>query len=112
EVVVVDAQRLNPEAGGFHGPHVAVPWDRAGDAGGPELDVAARPLLERAAADDVGDGDPPARPEDAGNLGEDAVLDRREVDHPVRDDDVEAGGVEREAVDAPLHELGVREAIA
>src|SRR6266536_1227240 len=49
---------FDTKTGVFDRLEVAVARDRAGDAGGPELHVAAGALLERLAADDVGDREP------------------------------------------------------
>src|SRR5262245_62435690 len=89
EAVVVAACGRDREARGGQRVHVGRGRDRAGDAGGPELGVAARLLLERRRADDVRDGQAAAGAQDAGRLREDAVLDGGEVDDAVRDDDVE-----------------------
>src|SRR6266536_1803315 len=102
---------FDTKTGVFDRLEVAVARDRAGDAGGPELHVAAGALLERLAADDVGDREPSAWPKDARGLGEDALLGRREVDHAVRDHDVEDAVLERESIDARLGELDLAEAI-
>src|SRR5437016_4554237 len=48
----------------------------------------------------------------ARRFGKDQVLDRREVDHSVRDDRVEGRVLERESVDARFDELDLREPVA
>src|SRR5881396_3154449 len=79
EVVVVDAHLSDPKARGFERVEIALAWNRAGDAGGPELNVASRPFLQWAAADDVGDRESSAGSKDARRFREDAVLDGREI---------------------------------
>src|SRR5207249_157519 len=112
EAVVVVAHLADREAGRLDYLDIARARDRARDARGPELDVAARALLERLAADDVGEREPPTGPQNARGLVEHAVLHDREVDHAVRDHDVEARVVEWELIDARLGELHVRKAVA
>src|SRR5205823_810992 len=88
---MVPAYKLPPdnEALGLDRPYVAVAGDRARDARRPQLDVAARAVLELLAADDVRDREPPARLQHARGLGEHEPLVRREVDDAVGHDDVE-----------------------
>ena len=101
EAVVVAAGRADVEAGLLDAPRRS---ELAGIA--PAMQAAHSSTLRRVrsfsglAADDVGERQPPARPQHARGLGEHACLDRREVDHAVRDHDVEARVVERELVDA------------
>src|SRR5204863_5174596 len=112
EAVVVAPDLANGEAGGLDRLQVGIARNRAGDAGGPELDVAPRALLQRAAADDVRDGEPALGAEDAGGLGEDASLGRGQVDHAVGDDRVEARVLEGELLDVGLDELYLGDAAA
>src|SRR5438128_5317926 len=112
EVVVVRAHLFDAKTRGFERVEVAAARNRSGDTGSPELDVAPRTLLERAAADDVGDRESSAGPQDARRFGKDQVLDRREADHSVRDDRVEGRVLERESVDARFDELDLREPVA
>ena len=112
EAVVVGTRLGDREAGCDELVQVRRRRDRTGDAGRPELGVAAGRLLERRCADDVRDREAPARSQHAGCLGEHAVLDGREVDDAVRDHDVEAAVLERQAIDARLHELNVVDAAA
>ena len=53
-----------------------------------------------------------ARAKDARGFAEDPLLDGREVDDAVRDDDVEACVLERQVVDAGSHELDVGDTLA
>ena len=110
-MVVVGAHLDNAEARGLERSEIALPWNRTGDARRPEFDVAPRALLERPGADDVGDREPSARPQDARRFGKDAVLDWRQVDHAVRDDGVEARRLEGKSVDGRVDELDLREPI-
>ena len=74
EAVVVAAGLLDVEAGGLDRLGVAAARDRAGDARGPARRCAwCSPL--GAAADDVGEREPPARSKHARGLGEDLALD-------------------------------------
>ena len=91
---------------------VVAAGDCPGDAGGPELDVAPRALLERASADDVGDRQPPARPQHPRRLGEDPMLGPREVDDAVGEDSVEARVLERKLLDVGLDDLDLAEPIS
>jgi hypothetical protein len=81
--------------------------DAVGAAG-----AARGALLQRPAADDVGDRKSSSWPKDACRFGKDPMFDRREVDHAVGDDDVEGGVVERESIDAGFRELDLGEPIA
>ena len=101
-----------PQAGGLDRLDVARRGDRARDAGRPQLDVAPRALLQRPAADDVGEREPPSWAQHAGGLLEDAALDHGEVDHAVGDHDVEARVAERQPVDPRLDEVDLVEALA
>ena len=65
---------------------------------------------QRILGDDVADADPAARPEDAGDLGEDGRLVGGEVDDAVADDDVDRLGGQRDGLDVALQELDVRRA--
>src|SRR2546429_5440085 len=112
EVVVVGAYFSDSETRGFDRVDVATAWDRPCDAGRPKLDVAPGALLQRPAADDVGDGEPSTGPKHTCRFGEDPVLDRGEVDHSVRDDDVEGRVLEGESVDACFEELDLGEPVA
>jgi hypothetical protein len=97
----------------------SVAEDRRAVITGEQASAAVGVLLDepderRAAAtrDRLGDREPSARAEDARRFGEDAVLDRREIDHAVRDDGVKARVLERESVAASFDELGLREPVA
>src|SRR5439155_4126203 len=79
---------------------VAAPRKRSSYAGGPQVHIAPRALLQGATAHDVGERHPPARFEDASRLSKDPTLHRGEVDHAVRDDDIEALILKRKIVDA------------
>ena len=80
---------------------------RAGDAAGVGAALGALLGVEPVLGDDVGDADPAARPEDAGDLGEDGALVGGEVDDAVADDDVDRLGRQRDRLDVALEELDV-----
>ncbi len=79
--------------------------ERAGDAS--DVRAALRALLGRepVLGDDVADPDSPARLEHAGDLGQNGGLVDRQVDHAVRDHDVDRVRGERDLLDHALEEV-------
>ena len=77
----------------------------------PRGPVAPRALLERVRANDVGEGEPAARPQHSGSLLKDGVLDHGQVDYPVRDRRVEALVLEGQPLDPALRERDLGEAM-
>src|SRR5262249_47437792 len=110
EPVVVLAHISDLETGYLDGLEVAAPRDRASDARSPKLDIAPGSLLQRPATNDIGNGEPSARTKDTRRLGEHPMFSRREIDHAVGYDDVEAPVLERQVVDPGLEEIDVRRA--
>ena len=76
---------------------------------GPEIDVASPFLAHRTLDRDVGKLHSAAGAQHAVELREDGILIRHEVDHAVRDDDVERRVLERQQLDLPLDETHVRD---
>ncbi len=82
--------------------------DRApGDAPGPLAPLGALLGGEMVVGDDVADPYPTARTEHPGHLAEDRRLVCRQVDHAIRDDDVDRPGRERDVLDPSQQEPGV-----
>jgi hypothetical protein len=61
-------------------------------------------------AGDRQEGEPATRPQDTECLGEDGGLVGGQVDHPVGDDQVDAGVGQRDSFDVPVQESGVLKA--
>jgi len=84
--------------------------ESAGDAA--DVGAALRPILGRKTVlgDDVADADPAARPEHARDLGQHCRLVDRQVDHAVRDHDVDRVGRQRDLLHDPFQEVHVHHA--
>ena len=82
----------------------------AGNSGRPELDLALALLRYRPLNRHVGELDATAGPKHTVDRRERRLLVRDEIDHTVRDDDVEAPVVEGQLFDLPLHESDVADA--
>ena len=82
---------------------IAVLLERASDASHPELHAPSHRRRDVVAFDDdVGDGEPAARFQHAKRFRDHAVLVGREVDHAVRDDDVDGVVGQRDVLDLAL----------
>src|SRR5581483_924753 len=95
------------EAGGFESGDVFGTRERPGDA--PDVAAALGALLGRevVVGHHVAHTDAASRLQDAGDLGEDRGLVRREVDHAVGDDDVDGARRERDLLDHAAEEMDV-----
>src|SRR6476659_6334026 len=82
----------------------------AGNSAGPEVDVASPLSTDRILDRDIGDLDPPTGSEHPEDLGENRVLVRDQVEHTIRDHDVEARIRERQLFRLALDEFHVRSA--
>jgi hypothetical protein len=79
----------------------------AGDAASVAPPRRSLGRAEAILGDDVGQAEPAAGAQDAGDLGEHAGLLRREVDDAVRDDHVHARRRQRDGLHLPLQDLDV-----
>ena len=80
----------------------------AGDAARIGAELRAPLRRERVVGDDVGYADPPARPQDAGDLPEDGRLVGGEIDHAIADDHVDRGRGQWNGLDVTSQPLDVR----
>src|SRR6266540_6034281 len=86
----VDPRRLDGdlrEAGRGELRHILLFGERSGDAADPELDTLLDRRRDFALRHDVGDGEPPARLQDAERLAQHAVLVGGQVDDAIRNDE-------------------------
>src|SRR5213080_2460727 len=81
--------------------------ERPSDATDPELHTAADRVRDLAAADDVGHGKPPTGTQHAERLFQHAALVCGEIDHAIRNDDVNGAGRQRNILDFALEKLDV-----
>lgn len=77
------------EPGGLKCPDELCLQQSACDSTGPQVDVTQRLVWEHLADHDVGNLDATPGLENAGNLGDCAVLVRYEIEHAVRDHDID-----------------------
>src|SRR4051794_28052277 len=111
-VVAVHADLADPQPRALDRRGVVLERDGTGDARGPQLGVASRPLLEGAGADDVGDREPAAVAQGPRGGAEGLRLVGDEVDDAVGDHGVEAPGLGRRLLDVALEERDVAVAVA
>ncbi len=88
----------------------SVACERAGDAAGPLLHVRACRFVHVGVGDHVRDGEAPAGAQHPCGLSEHLALVGGEVDHAVRDHDVDGVVCERDVLDVALDELDVFDA--
>jgi len=81
--------------------------ESAGNSTGPEGDVLLGPLRDRLADDDVSNLQSPTGLEDAVGLGQHGGFVRTEVDHSIRNNDVDAVVLDGERFEEPLAKLDV-----
>ena len=98
------------EAGLINQPEVLGLRQRPGDAADIEAGRVAHPFGQLARGDDVGDAEPPARPEYPEHLGESRRLVGQQVQHAVADDHVDAARLDRQVLDLAQAGLDVGEA--
>src|SRR5581483_5558995 len=109
----IDARRLDGnirESGGAQQLAILVLLERTGDAADPQLDTPADLRRNVAAHDDVGYREAPSRLQDAEGFAKNAALVGGEIDHAVRDDDVDGLIRKGNRFDLALEELDVRRA--
>jgi hypothetical protein len=80
---------------------------RTGDAPGPLLHVTSGRLIHVGISDHIGDREPATGAQHPGGLAEDPGLVRGEIDHAVRDDDVDRAVGQRNLLDGALEEFDV-----
>ena len=82
---------------------------RAGDAADPQQHALANCVGNRPVDDHVRHSESPAGTQHAERLAQHAVLVRREIDHAVRDDDINGGVRQGNVLDLAFEELDVRD---